>query len=136
MGGRYAFVPCLSNLAPWPDLTGPVADMNREAFAANMANARTTDIAAHVAKVCGLSNKDARAAVNATFEGVAWLLKKNERVVVSGIGAFSKTVKPAQKGGKKAKNPFTGAEYITKSKPASPKVKFRPGKGFKEMLGK
>ena len=97
--------------------------------------AKTTDIAEHVAKKTGLTPKQARDAIKTTFEGVATLLKKNDRVTVTGVGTFSKTVKPAQKGGKKAKNPFTGEEYITKDKPASTKVKFRPGKGFKTGLG-
>jgi DNA-binding protein HU-beta len=99
-------------------------------------SARTTDIAEHVAKETGLSNKQARAAVTATFEGVAKLLKKNERVTVTGTGAFSKKVKPAEKGGKKAVNPFTKEPYVTKAKPASTKVKFRAGKGFTQHLGK
>src|SRR5581483_8699905 len=97
--------------------------------------AKTTDIADHVAKKTGASAKQAREAVKSTFEGIATLLKKNDRVTVTGVGTFSKTVKPAQKGGKKAKNPFTGEDYITKPKPASTKVKFRPGKGFKTNLG-
>jgi len=92
--------------------------------------ARTTDIAAHVANETGLSKRDAKDAVNATFAAVAKLLKKNERVVVTGVGAFSKKVKPAEKGGKKAINPFTKEPYTTKAKPASTKVKFRAGKGF------
>ena len=97
--------------------------------------AKTTDIAEYVAKKTGLTPKQAREAIKTTFEGVATLLKKNDRVSVTGVGTFSKTVKPAQKGGKKAKNPFTGEEYLTKDKPASTKVKFRPGKGFKTGLG-
>ena len=97
--------------------------------------ARTTDIAKHVADETGLSLKDSRAAVNATFEGVAKLLKRNERVTVSGIGAFSKKVTPASKGGQKATNPFTGAAYITKPKPAKTKVKFRAAKGFSQLMG-
>lgn len=99
-------------------------------------NARTTDIAEHVAKTAGISNKQARTAVNATFEAVAKLLKKGDRVTVTGFGAFSKKVKPATKGGKKAINPFTKEPYVTKSKPASTKVKFRAGKGFTQHLGK
>ncbi len=98
-------------------------------------SAKTTDIADHVAKKTGLSSKQSRDAIKATFDGVATLLKKNDRVTVTGVGTFSKTIKPAQKGGKKAKNPFTGEEYITKNKPASTKVKFRPGKGFKAGFG-
>ncbi|HUR63275.1 MAG TPA: HU family DNA-binding protein [Candidatus Thermoplasmatota archaeon] len=105
------------------------------AKSAKASSAKTTHIAEHVAQETGLSLKDARAAVNATFEGVARLLKKNDRVTVTGVGAFSKTVRPAQKGGQKATNPFTGAPYVTKPKPASTKVKFRAGKGFHEHLG-
>lgn len=97
--------------------------------------AKTTDIAEHVAKKTGLSSKQAREAIKATFDGVAVLLKKNDRVSVTGVGVFSKKTTPAQKGGKKAINPFTKEEYTTKAKPASTKVKFRPGKGFKTSLG-
>ncbi|MEA3203918.1 MAG: Bacterial DNA-binding protein [Thermoplasmata archaeon] len=99
-------------------------------------SAKTTHVAEHVAETTGLSLKDARAAVAATFEGVAMLLKKNDRVTITGVGAFSKTVKAAQKGGQKATNPFTGAAYVTKPKPASTKVKFRAGKGFHAHLGR
>lgn len=98
--------------------------------------ARTTDIADHVANETGLAKRDAKLAVNATFHAVAKLLKKNERVVVTGIGAFSKRTKPAEKGGKKAINPFTKEPYVTKAKPASTKVKFRAGKGFTQHIGK
>lgn len=98
-------------------------------------SAKTTDIADYVAKKTGLSPKQARDSIKATFEGVAVLLKKNDRVSVTGVGVFSKKTTPAQKGGKKAINPFTKEEYTTKPKPASTKVKFRPGKGFKTNLG-
>ena len=99
-------------------------------------SARTSDIAEHVSKSTGLSTKQSREAVKATFEAVAKLLKKNERVTVTGIGAFSKKVRPAEKGGKKAINPFTKEPYVTKARPASTKVKFRAGKGFTQHLGK
>jgi nucleoid DNA-binding protein len=97
--------------------------------------AKTTDVAEYVAKQTGLGTRDARDAIRATFEGVATLLRKNDRVSITGVGVFSKTVRPAQKGGKKATNPFTGEPYTTKAKPASTKVRFRPGKGFKSGLG-
>ena len=100
-------------------------------MAASPKSAKTTDIAQHVAKATGLSVKEARGAIAATFDGIARLLKSNDRVSVTGVGVFSKKTKPAQKGGQKAKNPFTGKEYLTKPKPASTKVKFRPGKAFK-----
>lgn len=105
-------------------------------MAAKASSARTKDIADHVAKETGLSAKQSKQAVVATFEGVAKALKRNERVSITGIGVFSKKVKPADKGGKKATNPFTGESYVTKPKPASTKVKFRAGKGFTQHLGK
>ena len=93
------------------------------------------DVVEYVAKQTGMSSRDSRQAVQASFEAVGKLLKKNDRVSISGVGVFSKTTRPAQKGGKKAKNPFTGEEYTTKPKPASTKVKFRAGKGFKAYYG-
>lgn len=93
--------------------------------------AKLTDVAEYVAKQTGLSAKASRQAVQASFEAVGKLLKRNDKVSITGVGVFSKTTKPAQKGGKQAKNPFTGEMYTTKPKPASTKVKFRPGKGFK-----
>ncbi len=95
----------------------------------------TSDLVEAIAKKTGMTPKDARKGVKATFEAIASGLKKNDRVAITGMGSFSKTVKPAQKGGKKAINPFTGEEYTTKDKPASTKVKFRPSGGFKTLLG-
>lgn len=96
----------------------------------------TRELAEYVSKKAGLSTKQARTAIKLTFEGIATNLKRADKVTVTGIGSFSKKVRPAQKGGKEATNPFTGEKYITKSKPASTKVKFRPGSGFKTILGK
>jgi nucleoid DNA-binding protein len=98
--------------------------------------AKIADLAEYVAKKTGMKPRDARTGIMTTFEGIATLLKKNDRVSITGVGIFAKTVKPAQKGGQKAINPFTKEEYITKPKPAQTKVKFRPGKGFKQGVGK
>src|SRR5690348_7932671 len=96
--------------------------------AKSLKTAKTTDLAEWVAKETGMSAKEAKMGIAKTFEGIAKLLKSNDRVNLTGVGVFSKAVKPAQKGGQKATNPFTGASYTTKPKPASTKVKFRPGK--------
>ncbi|MGQ0534722.1 MAG: HU family DNA-binding protein [Methanobacteriota archaeon] len=95
-----------------------------------------SDLADHVAKKTKLKKSQAREAIKAMFDGVGNGLKRAGRVSITGIGSFVKTVKPAQKGGKEATNPFTREKYITKAKPASAKVKFRPSKGFKGMIGK
>lgn len=97
--------------------------------------AKTSEIADYVAKKTGMSSKQSREAVKITFEGIGAALKKNDRVSITGVGVFAKKTKPAQKGGKKAINPFTKEEYVTKPKPASTTVKFRPGKGFKANFG-
>jgi nucleoid DNA-binding protein len=94
-------------------------------------SAGNKDLVEHVQKKTGWTATESRQAVKHTFEGVAKLLKANDRVTITNVGSFSKAVKPAQKGGKKAVNPFTGATYTTKAKPKSTKVKFRAGKGFK-----
>lgn len=90
----------------------------------------------YVAKKSKLPPKQARSAIKLTFEAIAQNLKRAEKVNVTGVGSFSKKVKPAQKGGQQATNPFTGESYITKPKPAQVRVKFRPGRGFKTILGK
>jgi len=95
--------------------------------------ASNKDLVDHVAKETGWSVSESRAAVKTTFDGVAKLLKKHDRVSITGMGSFGKTIKAAQKGGKKATNPFTGESYVTKPKPKTTKVKFRPGKGFKDF---
>jgi nucleoid DNA-binding protein len=63
-------------------------------------------------------------------------------IMKGGLGVFTlpgllkvKTrVKPAVKGGKKAINPFTKEEYITKSKPAKTIVKVLPMKKLKDAV--
>ena len=63
-------------------------------------------------------------------------------IMKGGLGVFTlpgllkvKTrIKPAVKGGKKAINPFTKEEYITKSKPAKTIVKVLPMKKLKDAV--
>ncbi|HVL88288.1 MAG TPA: HU family DNA-binding protein [Candidatus Thermoplasmatota archaeon] len=94
-----------------------------------------SDLAENVAKKTNLPKKQARTVIATTFESIAGGLKKTGRVSISGVGSFVKTVKPAQKGGKKAINPFTGEQYVTKPKPAAVKAKFRPSGNFKKLIG-
>ena len=67
---RVARLVCASGIL----LPSPVALFYVNPLGQRMASsARTTDIAEHVAKDTGLSNKQARQAVNSTFEAVAKL---------------------------------------------------------------
>ncbi len=94
--------------------------------------AKKTDLLEAMMKETGWEKKDCKEAVDAFFAASQKLLKKNDRLTLTGVGSFQKKVTPAQKGGKKAKNPFTGETYITKDKPKSTKVAFRPSKGWME----
>ena len=77
-----------------------------------------------VAEKAGISQKDAAAAVNATFDVIAENI--GEGVVVPGFGSF----------GVKARAARQGVNPATKEKieiPASVAPYFKPGKGLKDM---
>jgi len=80
-----------------------------------------------------LSARQARDMANSVFDSVKKGLARHGKVRTP-IGIFTKKVKPAQKGGGKGTNPFTGEEYIKKAKPATATAKFRPNRSFKETL--
>jgi nucleoid DNA-binding protein len=54
--------------------------------------------------------------------------------VLPGMMKLTVKKKPAQKGGVKKINQFTGQEYVTKAKPAENQVKIRPLKNLKEQV--
>ncbi len=62
------------------------------------------DLVAIVAKKASLTNKAAKEAVSAIFDGVAGALKKGEKVVITGFGTFSVRQRKARTG----RNPRTG----------------------------
>ena len=86
-----------------------------------------TDLIADVAKQTGMSNKDAKAAVEAVTEAITRGLKKQGKVVLSGFGNFELKKRPKRKG----RNPATGAEITI---PAKTVLKFRPLKGLKDAV--
>lgn len=95
-----------------------------------------TMIVEEMAESADISLKQAKIAL-ATFEDI---LKCHLCGGGSGLfvlpGLFKATVriKPAVAGGKKAINPFTKEEYITKAKPASKVLKLLPLKGLKDAV--
>lgn len=95
-----------------------------------------TMIVEEMAETADISLKQAKIAL-ATFEDI---LKCHLCGGGSGLfilpGLFKATVriKPAVAGGKKAINPFTKEEYITKPKPASKVLKLLPLKGLKDAV--
>ncbi|MEM1207904.1 MAG: HU family DNA-binding protein [Planctomycetota bacterium] len=72
------------------------------------------------------------------FDGLTELmvksLKKHGTFNMLGLYKMTLVKKPAVKGGKMVRNPFTGEMVPQKPKPASKTVKVRPMKAVKDML--
>jgi|SRR5262245_2643850 len=89
-----------------------------------------------VAKDTEFSKADVRkffAALENLF--VRQLGKKGNRVLtLPGIAKISAVPKPAVKGGKPVRNPFTGEMGVSKDKPATVKVRARALKAFIEKI--
>lgn len=93
-----------------------------------------SDLRKQLANELGLKPKELKRIEETQQKLIEKNLKKGVAVKVPVIGTvFTKKI-PAKKGGKKATNPFTGETYITKSKPASTKVKVRPSTKLKSIF--
>lgn len=86
-----------------------------------------TELVDTVASKAGLSKKDAGAAVDAFFSGIAEALQKGEKVQLVGFGTFEVRERAARTG----RNPQTGEEIsiAARSVPA-----FKPGKLLKDAV--
>lgn len=89
--------------------------------------ANKAELVDNVAKVTGLTKKDATAAVDAVFSSIQYDLKKGEKVQLIGFGTFEVRNRAARKG----RNPQTGKEIeIAASKVPA----FKPGKALKDAV--
>jgi DNA-binding protein HU-beta len=89
--------------------------------------ANKAELVDNVAKVTGLTKKDATAAVDAVFSSIQDDLKKGEKVQLIGFGTFEVRNRAARKG----RNPQTGKEIeIAASKVPA----FKPGKALKDAV--
>ncbi|MBF7119403.1 HU family DNA-binding protein [Pediococcus pentosaceus] len=89
--------------------------------------ANKAELVDNVAKVTGLTKKDATAAVDAVFSSIQDDLKKGEKVQLIGFGTFEVRNRAARKG----RNPQTGKEIeIAASKVPA----FKPGKALKDTV--
>ena len=89
--------------------------------------ANKAELVDNVAKVTGLTKKDATAAVDAVFSSIQDDLKKGENVQLIGFGTFEVRNRAARKG----RNPQTGKEIeIAASKVPA----FKPGKALKDAV--
>ena len=80
-----------------------------------------------VTEKTGLPRAKALAAVEAVFDSMSASLKSGKEVRVLGFGAFNVSERKAGKG----RDPRTGAEIDV---PESKSVRFRAGKGLREMV--
>ena len=79
-----------------------------------------TELVSAIAKQAGLTQAQAKAALDATLENIADALKKEEKVALLGFGTFSVNERPAREG----INPATKAKIQI---PAKKVVKFKAG---------
>ncbi len=87
------------------------------------------ELVAAMARVSGLSQKDAEKALKAFTETVSKELKKKGKVQLIGFGTFETAKRAARKG----RNPQTGKDIKI---PASVVPKFKAGKALKDAVNK
>ncbi|MGA1795191.1 MAG: HU family DNA-binding protein [bacterium] len=85
------------------------------------------DLVERMAGEAGISKVAAEKSLNAFVDGVKGALKKGENITLIGFGTFSVASRKSRVG----RNPQTGAELKI---PARKVVKFKPGKGLKDIL--
>lgn len=85
-----------------------------------------TDLVNEVAKVLG-TRKQAETAVDCVLDTITTALQRQEKVTLSGFGAFSISKRAARKG----RNPQTGKEIDIAAKNVP---KFTPGKALQEAV--
>ncbi len=84
-------------------------------------------LAAKIAADNGLSKAAAAKALNSMLEGVGEALKNGNSVTLVGFGTFSVSKRAARTG----RNPQTGEAIKIAAKNV---IKFKPGKGLKELI--
>lgn len=85
------------------------------------------DVVSRVAEKCGMSNKEAKAAVNAVLDTIKEGVTSGEGVSLVGFGSMSVSHKNARMG----RNPQTGK---TLAIPAKNVVKFKPFKAMADAV--
>lgn len=87
-----------------------------------------------VAEKTGLTRKQVVEVLDATTGVMIKEVKKTGSFNFIGLMKMTLVKKPAVKGGKLVRNPFTGEMVKQKPKPASKSVKVRPMKSLKDQL--
>ncbi|MEM7577450.1 MAG: HU family DNA-binding protein [Planctomycetota bacterium] len=87
-----------------------------------------------LAEETDLTRKDVVAVCDALTDMMAKSLKKHQQFNLLGLAKMTLVKKPAVKGGKLVRNPFTGEMVPQKPKPTSKNVKVRAMKGLKDLV--
>jgi len=93
-----------------------------------------TEVYRAIAEKTGLARKDVVGVCDALTDIMAKSVKKHGTFNYLGLMKLTLVKKPAVKGGKLVKNPFTGEMVKQKARPASRSVRVRPMKAIKDML--
>ncbi len=91
---------------------------------------------AHLADKTGITKKQVDSVLTEIIDTITNQVssKGPGKFVFPGLCRVTVTHKPAVKGGETKINRLTGAEYVTKDKPAYNQVKLRPVKALKDAL--
>ncbi|MFN2370447.1 MAG: HU family DNA-binding protein [Candidatus Krumholzibacteriia bacterium] len=87
-----------------------------------------------IADKTGLARKDVVGVIDTLNNIMTASVKKHGTFNYMGLMKLTLVKKPAVKGGKLVKNPFTGEMVKQKARPASRSVRVRPMKAIKDML--
>lgn len=93
-----------------------------------------SEVYRNVAEKTGLARKDVVTVLDAFTDEMVKSVKKHGVFNMIGLCKMKLVKKPAVKGGKLVRNPFTGEMVPQKPKPASKTVKVTPMKALKDML--
>jgi len=88
----------------------------------------------NVAEKTGMTRKDVVTVCDALTDVMVKSVKKHGTFNYLGLMKMNLVKKPAVKGGKLVRNPFTGEMVKQKPKPASRSVRVRPLKALKDKL--
>lgn len=86
-----------------------------------------SDLIKSVADATGVSQKDAEAVINASFDAIVKAVAGGEKVVLTGFATFERKTRASRQG----RHPSTGAVIDI---PAKNAVGFTPGKNFKAAV--
>ncbi len=93
-----------------------------------------SEVYASIAEATDLPKKKVAEVFDAMGDTMAKSLKKHGSFNLVGLAKMTLVKKPAVKGGKMVRNPFTGEMVAQKPKPASKNVRIRPMKSLKDMV--